>query len=78
MSADLTSSQSTIILNGQPVPLPSPSTLDVLLGALPLGSVAMVGVAVAVNYEVIPRSQWSQTKLRPGDRVELIRAVQGG
>lgn len=36
------------------------------------------GVAVAVNDEVVPRSQWATHVLRGGDRVELIRATQGG
>ncbi len=66
------------MLNGQPTPLPIPSTLDVLLHTLSTAPSGAVGVAVAVNQEVIPRSQWSQTALKPGDRVELIRAVQGG
>lgn len=36
------------------------------------------GVAVAVNGEVIPRSAWAARVLLPGDRVELLTAVQGG
>lgn len=36
------------------------------------------GVAVAVNEEVVPRSRWDATALRPGDRVEILTAAQGG
>jgi sulfur carrier protein len=36
------------------------------------------GVAVAVNGEVVPRARWSRTPLRPGDRVEVLTATQGG
>lgn len=36
------------------------------------------GLAVAVNDEVVPRSAWAGTRLQPGDRVELLSAVQGG
>jgi sulfur carrier protein len=36
------------------------------------------GLAVAVNAEVVPRSEWGGTLLKPGDVVEVIRAVQGG
>jgi sulfur carrier protein len=36
------------------------------------------GVAVAVNEAVVPRRAWSATALRPGDRVEVLRAAQGG
>jgi sulfur carrier protein len=36
------------------------------------------GVAVAVNGEVVPRAHWWRTPLRPGDRVEVLTATQGG
>ena len=36
------------------------------------------GIAVAVNAEVIPREAWASTRLEPGDRVDVIHAVQGG
>jgi sulfur carrier protein len=37
-----------------------------------------IGVAVAHNSEVVPRSQWYVTALAEGDDVELVTAVQGG
>ncbi len=37
-----------------------------------------LGVAVARNSEVVPRSQWSATALADGDELELVTAVQGG
>ncbi|WP_241978768.1 sulfur carrier protein ThiS [Cryobacterium sp. Hh7] len=37
-----------------------------------------LGVAVARNREVVPRSQWSGTVLTAGDDIELVTAVQGG
>ena len=36
------------------------------------------GVAVALNAEVVPRSRWSDTVLREGDRVEILEPQQGG
>lgn len=36
------------------------------------------GMAVAVNGAVVPRSTWATTSLHPGDRIELLRASQGG
>ena len=36
------------------------------------------GVAVAVDGEVIRRAEWGKTKLRSGQNVEVVRAVQGG
>ncbi|MDQ0677684.1 sulfur carrier protein [Arthrobacter pascens] len=37
-----------------------------------------LGVAVAHNSEVVPRSRWYVTALAEGDDVELVTAVQGG
>ena len=37
-----------------------------------------LGMAVARNSEVVPRSQWHGTALADGDDVELVTAVQGG
>jgi sulfur carrier protein len=36
------------------------------------------GSAVVVDGEVVPRSEWCDYALRPGQTVELITAVQGG
>jgi sulfur carrier protein len=36
------------------------------------------GVAVALDGEVVPRGRWDATALRDGQRVEVVRAVQGG
>ena len=36
------------------------------------------GTAVAVDAEVVPRSAWETTSLHDGQRVELVRAIQGG
>ena len=37
-----------------------------------------LGVAVARNAAVVPRSQWHNTALAEGDEIELVTAVQGG
>lgn len=36
------------------------------------------GVAVAVDGEVVPRSDWSSRRVRDGERVEALTAMQGG
>jgi sulfur carrier protein len=36
------------------------------------------GRAVAVNGEIVPRSQWAEVVLAPEDRVEVLTAAQGG
>ena len=44
------------------------------LGAVP----ARRGVAVAVDAEVVPRGEWGRRRLREGERVEVVTAIQGG
>ncbi len=53
------------------------ATVGDLLGRLGLGSGAR-GVAVAVDGEVVPRSQWDIWPLEDGARVEVVGAIQGG
>lgn len=36
------------------------------------------GTAVAVNDSVVPKPQWDQQQLEEEDKVEIIRATQGG
>jgi sulfur carrier protein len=35
-------------------------------------------LAVAVNGAVVRRAEWSRAALAPGDRVEIVRPLQGG
>ena len=39
---------------------------------------APLGVAVAIDDAVLPRSRWAHTPLDPGTRYEFVTAVQGG
>ena len=67
----------TVELNGEAVELAEgASVADAVerLGPEP----GRRGIAVAVNGEVVPRSAWSMTELRPGQRIEVVGAVQGG
>ena len=36
------------------------------------------GIAVAVDREVIPKTEWQAIEIRENSEVEIIRAVQGG
>lgn len=65
-----------IVLNGTPTTLTAPSTVADLL-ARERGDLTQ-GVAVAVNAEVVRRHDWSTHRLRAGDDVEIVTAVQGG
>jgi sulfur carrier protein len=63
-------------LNGEERRLSAGASIPDVLGIL--GFEAARGVAVAVNGEVIPRSEWEGFALSDGMRVEVLRAVQGG
>jgi sulfur carrier protein len=34
--------------------------------------------AVALNYDVVPKSRWADTQLQAGDEIEIITPRQGG
>jgi sulfur carrier protein len=34
--------------------------------------------AVAVNFDVLPKSRWAETVLKSGDEIEIITPRQGG
>ena len=76
-----------IILNGNPRTVPDGASVAALVTDItgrPLASDGQaadgrkLGVAVAQNAQVVPRSLWSATALAEGDDVELVTAVQGG
>jgi thiamine biosynthesis protein ThiS len=35
-------------------------------------------VAVELNLEIVPRSQWEATQLKTGDKLEVVHFVGGG
>ncbi|MED5370834.1 MAG: sulfur carrier protein ThiS [Myxococcota bacterium] len=64
-----------IHVNGEPRELADGTRLGQLLTAL---EVPLEAVAVALNLQVVPRSQLAEHPLSDGDRVEVVRAVGGG
>ncbi len=36
------------------------------------------GVAVAINGEIVPRSEWASTKIEPQAEIEIVTAAAGG
>jgi sulfur carrier protein len=64
-----------LAVNGERLELPPGATVADVVGALACGS---RGVAVAVNSQLVPRSQWASAELADGDRVEVLHAVVGG
>lgn len=64
-----------IKVNSQPVTLQSPYTLTHLLSQL---EQADTGIALAVNRQIVRRSDWAQHPLSSGDEITLIKATAGG
>jgi thiazole synthase len=66
-----------IELNGEPAELADSATL--VEAALAAGAPeSRRGVAIALDGEVVPRSEWGTTPLREGAAVEVLAAIQGG
>ena len=62
-------------LNGEAVELPPATTLADVVARRAEGQRR---VAVALNSEVVRRSDWATTELVAGDAVEVLVAVAGG
>ena len=66
-----------LIVNGKKEQLDAIEKLSDLLLQLKISNEEK-GFAVAINEEVVFRSTWQNASLKDGDRVEIIRATQGG
>jgi len=64
-----------IYLNGEEQQISEDTTMSKLLQTLDLGEERF---AVEVNEELVPRSNFDQHRLQPGDRVEVVQAIGGG
>lgn len=74
-------------VNGRPITLDPGDTVAALaerLGAAPTttastdGAAPRLGVAIAVNGQVVPRREWGDIRLAEGDQVRVVRPVAGG
>jgi len=63
-----------LIINGESQVL-SVDTLSALVDQLGMKSDR---VAIELNREIVPRDQWSRTRLAEGDRLEIVHFVGGG
>lgn len=65
-----------VAINGVEHELARPSVVAAL--AVLDCSPSRPGIAVAVNGDIVPRSEWADRPLRDGDEVEVVSAAQGG
>jgi sulfur carrier protein len=64
----------TVLVNDEAVEIDDRTSVADLLEKL---GIPDKGIAVAVDWAVIPRSEWHRT-LSDGAKVEVVTAVQGG
>ena len=64
----------SVIVNGQIQPLPEPQTLAALLLALS----PQAPFAVARNEEFVPRAEYEECRIHPGDRIDIVHPAVGG
>ena len=63
-----------VTVNGEDVALDENATVTTMLDTLGFPE---KGIAVALDWSVLPRSEWD-TVLSDGAKVEVVTAVQGG
>lgn len=64
-----------IILNGEPYQIGENISIVDLVHLLNL---VPERLAIELNLEILPKSAWGETLLKPGDRVEMVHFVGGG
>jgi sulfur carrier protein len=50
--------------------------LDTLLSQL--GKIAINGIAISINNQIIPKKNWPHTNINENDNITIITATQGG
>jgi sulfur carrier protein len=63
-----------VMINGEQREISS-ARIDALLSELEYEGTHF---AIAVNYDVLPRSRWAETPIKSGDEIEIITPRQGG
>ncbi len=64
-----------ITLNGKPHTLNQPRSISQLLSDL---DIAPRRLAIELNAEILPRSQFDTTQVQEGDAIEIVQAIGGG
>ena len=63
-----------VIVNGEQREISS-ARIDALLAELEYEGTHF---AIALNFDVLPKSRWAETALKSGDEIEIITPRQGG
>lgn len=65
-----------IKVNNNEQSVPDSASISEVLARLKIENTK--GTAIAVNNQVIPKSEWEKYYLKENDRIIIIRATQGG
>jgi sulfur carrier protein len=65
----------SIQVNGENRETPSGTTIRALLDQFGLNAGR---VAIEYNLQILPRTKWHETRVNPGDRLEIVQLVGGG
>jgi sulfur carrier protein len=65
----------TLTINGSPAEFPQTLNLNQLVEHYNLTGKRL---AIERNGEIVPRSQFDQTQVQAGDKIEIVVAVGGG
>lgn len=65
----------TVVVNGRPRDVPDQETVAGLVASSGLGDRA---IAIEINGQLVPGSQFAETRLRPADQIEIVSLAGGG
>jgi len=64
-----------VFINDEPYSLSEKATVFDLFDLLDMSK---QGVAIAVNEQIVPRSEWDKTNLLSNDKIIVVRPTAGG
>jgi sulfur carrier protein len=68
----------TIQINGQDRTFPEASHPFTLAALVEILGMKADRVAIELNRDIVPRTRWAETRLKEGDRLEMVQFVGGG
>ena len=71
----MVSSPIKIFINGDLKKFPSETNIVSVLESL---NVSSKHIAIEINENLVFRSDWQETNLKDGDKVEIVKAIGGG
>ena len=64
-----------LTINGQPRPIPDEASLEAAIAPLCKNPALVIA---ELNGAIVDRAQWAATRLKAGDKLELVTFVGGG